>query len=362
MIRRTFKYKAAASKTTVAHAEQWLWRCQQLYNAALEQRVAAYRRCGKTLTRFDQNYELKDLKREHPEFALVGSQVLLDVIHRVDLAFKKFFARIKTKQGKAGFPRFKSRNRYNSFTLSNAGWKLEGRHLKIKGIGTFKLRLSRPVEGKIKTVTVSRDGCGDWWVSFACEVEPKAWPEPKKPLVGIDVGLSHFCVDSDPESQPVPNPRFYQQEQAKLRRQQRRVARRKKGSNRRRKAVQTVARTHRRTANMRRDFLHKTANHYISTYQEIHVEDLKVQNMIKNQHLSKSIADAGWGAFFELLSAKAEEAGRTVKKVDPKGTSQNCSGCGERVPKTLAVRIHVCATCGLVLDRDKNAALNIQAG
>ncbi|MGV3523032.1 MAG: RNA-guided endonuclease InsQ/TnpB family protein [Candidatus Sericytochromatia bacterium] len=342
--------------------EQWLWRCQQIYNAALEQRKVAYQRCGITLTRFDQNNELPSLKAACPDFRAVGSQVLQDVMARLDKAMKAFFRRVKNKQGKAGFPRFKARARYDSFTLSQAGWKLEGRHLKIKGVGTFKLRLSRPIEGKIKTVTVRRDNCGGWWVSFSCEVEAKVWPEPAKPLVGIDVGLKHFCVDSDPDSQPVANPRYYRQAQAKLRRQQRKMSRRKKGSAKRRQAVKAVARTHRRIADMRRDFLHKTANHYITSYQEIHIEDLKVSNMLKNRHLSKSISDAGWATFFELLCAKAEEAGRAVVKVAPHGTSQNCSGCGERVPKKLAVRVHRCHVCGLVLDRDVNAARNIQAG
>ncbi|MGV3527059.1 MAG: RNA-guided endonuclease InsQ/TnpB family protein [Candidatus Sericytochromatia bacterium] len=309
----------------------------------------------------------------------MGSQVLQDVMARLDKAMKAFFQRVKNKRGKAGFPRFKARARYDSFTLSQAGWKLEGRHLKIKGVGTFKLRLSRPIEGKIKTVTVRRDNCGGWWVSFSCEVEAKPWPDPAKPLVGIDVGLKHFCVDSDPDSQPVANPRYYRQAQVKLRRQQRKVARRKKGSAKCRQAVKALARTHRRIADMRRDFLHKTANHYIKNYQEIRVEDLKVSNMVKNRQrcsphpygdqsrlrlkgLSKSIADAGWATFFELLCAKAEEAGRTVVKVAPHGTSQNCSVCGERVPKKLAVRVHRCHVCGLVLDRDVNAARNIQAG
>lgn len=193
-------------------------------------------------------------------------------------------------------------------------------------------------------------------------VEPKVWPEPPKALVGIDVGLKHFCVDSDPSSEPVPNPRYYRQAQAKLRKQQRKVARRKKGSQRRRKAVKVLAKTHRRIQAMRRDFLHKLANHYIKSYAEIHIEALQVANMVKNPHLSKSIADAAWSSFFVILSAKAEEAGRRVKKIDPKGSSQICSGCRERVPKTLAVRVHACKACGLVLCRDKNAALNLEAG
>lgn len=361
-IRKTFQYKAVVSKTTAEHAEQVLWRCQQLYNAAVEQRITAYTRCGVSLSTYTQSNELPELKAACPEYKQIGSQVQQDVIERVGKAFQGFFSRLKKPCVKAGFPRFKSRSRYHSFTLKQTGWKLEGRYLKIKGIGIFKLHLSRAVEGKIKTITVRRDRCGDWWVSFSCEVKAKVWPEAIKETVGIDVGLKHFCVDSDPDSQPVENPRYYQKSQAKVRKQQRKVARRKKGSKRRQKAVKTLAKTHRKIVNTRRDFLHKVANEYIRLYRDIHIEALKICNLVKNKHLSKSISDAAWATFFEILLAKAEEAGRTVVKVKPHGTSQNCSGCGERVPKTLAVRIHHCTACGLVLDRDKNAALNILAG
>lgn len=360
---KTFKYKAVVSKTTATYAEHWLWKCRQLYNLALEQRKEAYKRCGISLSAFDQNNELPSLKKAFPEFAVVGSQVLQDVMARLDKAFQRFFDRCQVGQGKVGFPRFKSRDRYHSFTLSQAGWKLEGRHLKITGIGIFKLRLSRPLKGKIKTVTVKRDSCGDWWVTFVCEeVPPKAWKAPVKAKVGIDVGLKHFCVDSDPDSQPIENPTFYQHAQARLRRQQRKEARRQKGSRRRKKARVLTAKSHRRVRHLRLDFLHKTSTYYVETYQEIHVEDLQVTHMVKNRHLSKAISDAGWSTFFELLTYKAENAGRKLLKVNPRGTSQKCSNpiCGEIVPKTLAERIHDCKHCGLTICRDKNASINIE--
>ena len=241
------------------------------------------------------------------------------------------------------------------------------------------MNLSRPIEGKIKTIAIHRDNCGEWWVCFSCIVDAKKYPEPFKGKVGIDVGLKHFCVDSDPDSQPIANPRYYRKLKAKLRRQQRVVSRRKKGSNRRRKAVKRLAKTHRQIANMRLDFLHKVANHYVLNYSEIHVEALKIRNMVKKRHLSLSIQDASWGLFFELLGNKAAEpqalarlralrlrtasiAGRQLVKVNPRGTSQKCSGCGEIVPKSLAVRIHRCKICGLDIDRDENAARNILAG
>lgn len=361
LVYRTFKYKAVVSQTTAAHAEQWLWRCQQLYNLALEQRILAYRQFGVNLNFYSQSAELPAFKKAFPEFAQVGSQVLQDVLERLEKAFQHFYGKRK-KGEKGGFPRFKARSRYDTFTLKTAGWKLNENYLTVSKVGIFKLILSRPIEGKIKTVSIHRDGCGDWWVCFSCVVDAREYPEPTNGVVGIDVGLKHFCVDSDPDSEPIANPRYYRKLKAKLRRQQRVVSRRKKGSNRRRKAVKRLAKTHRQIANMRLDFLHKVANHYVLNYSEIHVEALKIKNMVKNRHLSMSIQDASWGLFFGLLEYKAEEAGRQLVKVNPRGTSQKCSGCGEIVPKTLAVRIHSCKACGLDIDRDENAARNIKAG
>jgi len=193
-------------------------------------------------------------------------------------------------------------------------------------------------------------------------------------VVGIDVGISHFCTDTD--GLHVANPKYYRKAQAELRCKQRKVARRKKGSHRRKKAVTELARAHRKVKRMRLDFLHKTVNHYIEKYQTICIEALKVKNalvvgdsrtnedrtaMVKNRHLSKSIADSGWSTFFELLSYKAAEARREVIKVNPRNTSQNCSGCGQKVPKSLDARVHNCPQCNLSLDRDINAARNIAA-
>ena len=358
-MRKTYKFKAKLSKTTAANATQWLGLCQQLYNLALEQRIVAYKRCGVSLSTYSQSNELPEFKKAFPEFQKVGSQTLQETIERLGKAFQGFFSRIR-KGEKAGFPRFRSFHRYDSFTLKNTGWKLDGRYLKIKNVGIFKLFLSQPIEGIIKTVTVKRDACGDWFVSFSCDNVPKKeYKRPEKDVVGIDVGIRHFCTDTD--GLHVENPKYYHKAQAALRRKQRQVSRRKKGSVRRKKAVKELARVHRKIARMRLDFLHKTANHYIEKYQNICVEDLKIRNMVRNSKLSKSISDSGWNTFFSLLSYKAEEAGRKLIKVDPKNTSQNCSGCGVKVPKALAVKVHKCPHCNLSLDRDINAAYNIAA-
>ena len=359
-MRKTYKFKAKLSKSAEENAVVWLGLNQKLYNLALEQRIIAHKCFDISLSAYDQSKELPDLKRDFPEFKQVNSQVLQDTVERVGKAFQGFFSRLKKMGEKAGFPRFKSYHRYDSFTLKTSGWKLDGRHLKIKGIGILKLFLSREIEGRIKTINVRRDSCGDWWVSFSCDGVPeRSFPEPRAELVGIDVGIAHFSTDT--EGLHVANPKYYRKAQEELRRKQRKVSRRKKGSNRRKKAVNELAKAHRKVANMRLDFLHKTANYYITNFQMICIEALKVKNMVKNRHLSKSIADAGWSTFFELLSYKAAGAGRELVKVNPKNTSQNCSGCGKKVPKSLATRVHNCPYCGLSLDRDVNAARNIAA-
>lgn len=356
-LRKTFQYKAQINRATAAQAERCLYLCQQLYNLCLSQRIEVYKQHKVTLTAYDQSNQLPELKAACPEFKEVGSQVLQEVVERVGKAFRGFFSRLKTQKGKAGFPRFRGRERYDSFTLKQAGWRLSDQYLEIKGIGTFKLRLSRPIEGRIKTVTVKRTTWGDWFVSFSCDqVPPKVWPAPEKEKTGIDVNVLNFCTDSDPDSQPVENPRHFLKAQKELRKRQRRVSRRKKGGHNRRKAVKQVAKTHAKVARQRKDFLHKTANHYIRRYHMIGIEDLMIANMVRNPHLAKHILDAGWGTFFQLLIVKAEEAGRQVIPVKPHFSSQECYKCHVLVPKALSVRVHHCWSCGLKIDRDKNSA------
>ena len=269
-----------------------------------------------------------------------------------------FFNRLKNGTDKAGFPRFRGRDRYHSFVLKQSGWKLEHSYLYVKNVGRFKLKLHRPIEGNIKTVTITQSQSGKWYVVFSCDNVPeKIYPDPTIFSVGIDVNLENFLTDS--EGVVVKNPRHFRNGERYLRLCQRRLCRRKKGSNSRRNARLLLVKAHEHVSNQRQDFLHKIANTYVSTYGNIYVENLKIKNMIKNKHLSKSIADVSWGKFFELVSYKAEEAGRTLLKVKPHNTSQLCSKCGSIVPKTLKERVHKCQNCGLVLPRDHNSAINI---
>lgn len=355
-LRKAFQYRATMNERTEAACENVLERCRELYNAALEQRIMVYEQTAHTFGFYEQNRDLTLLRSTDPRYAGIDAQCLANVLRRLDLGFQSFFRRVKAGRD-AGFPRFRGRNRYDSFTLRQTGWKIEGRYLHLSRVGRLKLFLSRPIEGRIKTVTVRKTATGKWFVSFSCdEVPERVLPSTGK-TVGIDVGISSFATDSD--GGVVDNPLFLKRSLSELRRKQRRLARCKYGSRRRSKAKRVVARQYEKVASQRRDFLHKVANFYVLNYDRISVEDLNVAGMMKNRHLARSIADSSWYTFLTMLSYKAEEAGREAVKVNARGTSQICSSCGEDVPKKLSQRIHACPHCGVVLDRDLNAALNI---
>jgi putative transposase len=359
-MRKTFKYRLLGNKATFSRADEWLVLCQRLYNMALEQRIYIYRNNRQTISCYDQSKQLPELKEAFSEYQLVGSQVLQDVILRLDKAYLAFFRRVKNGDRKAGFPRFKSRDRYHSFTLTQAGWKLNGQYLTIRNVGRFKLRLSRPIEGNIKTVTISRESTGQWYVCFSCDKVPEHKLAPSVNTIGIDVGIKSFCVDSEGHSEF--NPAYFRQAEKQLRVRQRVLCRRVKNSNGRKHARTLVAKAHAKVYNQRKDFLHKVANHYVTNYGVIYIEDLNIGGMVKNHHLAKSISDASWGKFFELLSYKAEGAGIKVVKVPRfEPTSKTCSECGAiNQELTLNDRKWVCKSCGTSHDRDYNAAKNIR--
>jgi len=358
-MRKTYKYRLQGNKKAFEKADRWLMFCRHLYNTALEQRISMYHQDKSSISCYSQSNQLPELKEAFPEYKEVGAQVLQQVLERLDGAYRDFFRRVKSGDGKAGFPRFKGRNRYDSFTLKQACWKLDGKYLTIRNIGKFKMRLSRGIEGDIKTITIRRIPTGKWYACFSCNNVPEKKLKKSKTTIGIDVGIKSFCVDS--EGLVTDNPHYLRESEKLLRRRQRRLSRRVKGFNGRRQARILVAKAYEKVKNQRNDFLHKVANYYVANYGQIFVEDLQIQNMVKNRHLSKSISDASWGKFFELLAYKAEEAGRQVIKVSPYNTSQICSRCGNIVAKTLAVRVHECPYCGLVMGRDENAAININA-
>lgn len=355
-MRRSFKYRIYPTKTQVSALVRWLDVCRELYNAAIEERREAWK-CGVSINFKLQSAQLPLIKEVRPDVEGVYSQTLQNVLHRVDLAFKAFFRRAKSGET-PGYPRFKSRDRYDSFTFPQSqAFSVAGKRLHLSKLGEVKIKLHRPIEGTPKTCSIKREA-DKWYAVFSCDaVPPRAYPFAEHE-VGVDVGLESFATLSTGEK--VGNPRWYRKTEERLKDAQRSLSRKKRGSARRRKAKGGVTRLHAKAKNQRLDFHHKLAHRIVSENGLIAVEDLSVKEMTEKSSsgMRKSISDAGWSRFLSILAAKAEEAGRRFVKVPPRGTSSTCSGCGASKQKTLAERIHRCE-CGLVLHRDINASFNI---
>jgi putative transposase len=332
--------------------------CRHVYNAALGERREAWQKCGVSVTYYQQKAELPAIKEAMPEYGEVHSQVLQDVVLRVDRAFQAFFQRIRERQT-PGYPRFHGRERYNSFTYPQFenGARLDNGLLVLSKIGRIAIRWSRPLEGTPKTVTISREADG-WSVSFSCADVPVQPLPPTGQETGIDLGIASFATLAD--GTRIFNPGWYRRAERALKTAQRRVTRRKKGSNRRRKAVTLFAKAHQTVRRQRQDFHYKVAVRLVRENDTIYHENLQPANMVQHPHLAKSISDAGWGAFLTILTDKAACASRRVIGVNPASTSQRCSGCGEMVAKGHSVRWHSCPDCGTSLHRDHNAAKNIE--
>lgn len=356
---KTFQYRLYPSAKQRQRLEATVETCRRWYNTCLEERKTAWEERGESVGKFDQLAKVKTLKAENPYAKPIHSHVLQGVVADLDKAFAAFFRRIKAGET-PGYPRFRGRNRFSSigFKEYGNGFKLDGRRLRVSGIGRIPVRWHRQIEGQIKTVRIIRKADG-WYASFACEI-PDPVPLPKTGQdVGIDVGIASLITTSDGDKEP--HPAHHRKAQAKFRRQQRRVARRKKGGSSRRKAVKILAKQHQYVARQRQDTINKIVAKIIPPYDRIAVEDLVIKNMVKNRHLSKSIMDAGWSYFISHLQFKAEWAGREVVRVDPRNTSRACSACGAiKEELTLKDREYHCNSCGLRMDRDLNAAINIR--
>ncbi len=360
---RVFRYRLYPTRAQDAALRETLWRLRELYNGALQERIAAYRQHGESLSAYSQMAELREVRAVRPEYAAIHVHLLQDAITRLDRAYRSFFRRVKAGQT-AGFPRYQGRGRYTSFTFKDAKnrngvrFAAGGSRLDITGIGKVKIKLHRPMEGRLKQVTITLGGDGHWYACMCCdEVPAKPLPATGE-SVGIDVGITTFAALSNGEM--VANPRYYERAQASLRRAQKTVSRRRnKRSNRRRKAVALLAKQHDRVRRTRLDFHHKVAVDLVRRFDRIAVEKLNVKGLAQ-MRLAKQVHDAGWAQFATILEGKAECAAREFIAVDPRGTSQICSECGGEVRKKLSVRVHDCPHCGYVADRDHNAARNVE--
>lgn len=354
---QVFKYRLYPSHVQEQNLYRVLDYARNLYNMALAERKYAYQLEGRKVTLADTEQLAKRYRATFCCEAILFSQTAQSVVKQVDLAYQSFFRRVKAGQ-KPGYPRFKGRNRFNSFEFKQFGngAQLDGKRLKLFGIGRVSVRWHRPIAGTIKTVRILLQA-GKWYASFTCAVPtPKPLPETGR-VVGLDMGISALITTSDGEK--VDNPSFYRAGHKKLRLLQRKLARAKRGSANRSQVLLAVQRHQERVANQRRDYLNKLIYALVQHFDGIALEDLSIRNMVRNKHLSKSILDSGWGYFADHLCGQAESAGRTVKFVDPRNTSKCCSNCGAVFQDfDLSTRWVTCA-CGLSLDRDHNAALNI---
>src|SRR2546426_4448511 len=363
---KMFLYRIYPTKKQLHKLDETLEECRWLYNHLLEMRKTAYERDGISLTCFQQQYTFPVLKQERPSLTTVHSQVLQNVAVRVDLAFKAFFRRVREHAQEPGFPRFKGKGRYDSFTFPQSGFSItHDERVCLSKIGSVKMVYHRKIKGKMKTCTVQRSSTGKWYVSFSCKCEPLRL-DPAPTQVGIDVGLKTFATLSNEEE--IDNPRFFRKEEEALAKVQRKHSQLAKGTPERRKHRKVVARVHERIKFRRENFTHQESRQIVDRFGVICVEDLHVNRMVHNHCLAKSIADASWSAFFSQLSYKAEEAGRRYVAVNPAYTSQDCSrdpvwgtGNHHRQVMPLSERTYHCPCCLLSLDRDLNAAKNILA-
>ena len=356
-MRKSFKYRIYPTKSQRSRMERTLDLCRWVYNQTLAYRKNAWEQDNKSVSKFDTYNKLPAWKVEKPELAEVHSQVLQNVQERVDLAFKAFFRRVKLGE-KPGYPRFKGRGWYDSFTFPQSGFKLVSGKLRLSKIGDVMIKLHRPIEGKIKRLTVRRSSTEKWFACFSVEIDDPPKPPWKDGLMaGIDVGLENFATLSNGEK--IDNPRFFRSEEKALAKAQRRLSKYETGTPERKKALKVVQRTHERIANRRYDFAHQVSHNLVERFGLIAFEDLSITNMLKNHCLAKSILDAAWRLLIITTLYKAESAGSMVVLVDLRNTSQLCSRCGLKVTKSLSERGHECPRCGLVMDRDENAAINI---
>lgn len=356
-MKKTFKYRIYPNRKQEQILNKTLSLCRTLYNLALEQRKTAWKQHHISINCYDQIYQLPELKQAFPEFLQVHSQVQQDVLQRLDKAFQAFFRRIK-KGEKAGHPRFKGKDRYDSFTYPQFEPKL-GSKVCLPKIGYVRIKQHRVVEGSVKTCTVRKD-IDQWYVIIVCEIENSVKLKAEvSSAIGIDLGLANLITMSNGER--VDNPEYLKKSEERLKVQQRFLSKKKRVSSNRIKQKVTVVRIHRKVRNQRRDFLHKLSRKLVGRFDLIVLEDLNIRSMLKNKNrrLNKSASDAAWNTLVGFCVYKAEEAGSHVIKVDPRNTTKSCSNCGNIIAMPLWQRTYSCPNCGLEMDRDHNAAINI---
>lgn len=353
---RTYTMRLKVTKKQEDTLTRLLAQLCELYNISLQQRRNAYKELRVSVNYLNQQTQLTELRNGIEEYALFPSAIQRDPLRRLDRAFKSFFRRCKSGD-KPGFPRFRSRDRYDSFNVDKDNFKLNDGALKIVKLGTFRTKTHYRIKGEPLELRVKRIG-HKWQAQVVMEIGPAPEKVAVRNAVGIDLGLTTLATLSD--GTEIPNPRWTKREEDRLADANRDLARKTKGSNNRKKSKERLRRVHQRIAGLRSSYLTGAAKQLVSQYDLIAHEGLKIRNMVRS-NMAKSILDAAWAQLILKLNCEAEKAGKWVIPVNPRNTTVNCSGCGDKVLKTLAQRQHDCPKCGLSLGRDHNAALNILA-
>ncbi len=359
ILKSAYKFRAYPSKEQKAILNCQMLLSKQLYNLLLEKSQQHFKDTGKTFTKYDMIKWTTKLKKEHPEYNEVYSQVLQNVPDRVSKAYKNFFRRVKEKRSgkkqKVGFPRFKSF--VSSLTYPQSGFKIEKKRIELSKIGRINFVNHRDVEGDIKTLSIKQTKSGEWYVTIAVEREDIIPFTNGKEVIGIDLGIKNYATLSDGVF--LQNRDISRNERNRLRKLQRSLSRSKKRSRNRQKSLQKFAKYSEHIQRIREDLLHKMSYGLVNNYSFIAYEELKIANMVRNHNLAKSISESSWGNFIRLLQYKAESAGCVVVGVNSNNTSKTCSECGNVQEIPLKERTYNCEKCGMSKDRDLNASINI---
>ncbi len=378
-MRTAYQYRLRLTKLQQATVDHWLELCRRQYNYRLAERFTWYERnrCDVNacplichlpelkdrLDFYSQKRDLVTSKKRFPEYQELPSHTLQDVVARVEKAFDRWLRGDRNGQ-RSGKPRFKGQGRFRSIAFPDPvkPEHIDGRFIQLPKIGKLKMILHRPLPDgfKVKTAAITKKVDG-YYITLSLQDSSVPVLTPDAPTmdntIAIDMGLKAFLVDDSGKDESIPQ--HYRKAERRLKRLQRSLSRKKKGSSRRKKAVKRVAKAHLKVSNQRKDFHDKAAKKLLSQGKHVAHEKLNIKGIARTR-LAKSTHDAGWGQFLAILSIKAERAGLMTIAVNPSGTSQNCSGCGTKVPKTLKDRLHACPECGLSFDRDHNAAINIK--